>query len=127
MDNDNCHLDLVRQFKATPPDERQALMESWQIDVDGWIHIYCATRGLPKLRKFAAEKVLKLATTLEDYVKIASKVEGKAQLRALDKILRFDITTDEDIALLAHSRSVCLKNVAWFLAGRKKYKNDLRR
>lgn len=120
---------MVREFERTPSDKRKALMASWaldtKLDTSAWLLIHRETgQMLPQLKAFSAKRAFETAKALGDYVEIASKLRGNDHKhRAYEEILKFDITTDEDIKLLTKSWSVRLRHVGWYLAGRKNATN----
>lgn len=87
------------------------------------------TLGPDRLARRCYENALKTAGTLSDCVYLASYLgsysrELKYRKQAYEKILEFEITSDEDIELLCESLSERLKTIGWFLMGRKKHLNS---
>ena len=76
--------------------------------------------GLYNLKVVALKRAIETAKTLADWVYIAGHVKAPYRNRAFDEVLKFDLTSDENVNLLLHSGSERLSTIGWYLQNRRK-------
>lgn len=112
------------------PGLKHAMAEAMAVrpdfSVQDWMEIqqYCSYNDgdgtqCYTMQVISLKKALEKASTLSDWICIAERTKGDHRRLAFDKILDFDITTDEDIKLLSESTSERLRSVGWYLHGRR--------
>lgn len=122
--NEDVALEMIAEFEKTPFPKRGALLARWSSSMSlttlEWLQLNGLSYHL-RFKAWSSAKAFEQAKTLADYVALASRLYGNDHKhRAYDEILKFDVTSDADIALLYNSGSVRLSNIGWYLAGRKK-------
>jgi hypothetical protein len=120
---------MFEQYRDAYPYQRRALLESWEslsllalAELIG--HYVYECRGSQTIKAWACRLAFAKAKTLADWVLLVNTIHSDSHQhkRACEKILQFDVRSDVDIALLGRASSMRLRNIAWYLTGRKKAK-----
>jgi len=114
---------FIEEGKGLSMKQTTRLVQLKQLATQEWLEVHRLTKLMHQthnLRVAAMRRAVELANTFEDWVCIAECAKQPYRNMAYDKLLEFEITSDEQVARLNNSTSERLHSVGWYLAGRRK-------